>query len=1295
LPAEVVVDRQKNRVMVQGPESAHLIAQTVQRELDRPARPAGRELVQGDRATLKAYSVGQNLESVEKELRNEYRGRADVQIATDPPSGKLFVHATAQIHEKIAARLATIAADQGLPSAQPGQLAAPQKRLPEPRGDLSRAETQLKHVTWQQMLSAIQGMTTKRLALQQAENGSDLTVDIPSKLGNATIHINPQNGVVAIEGAPGTPDKWLRAIRALDQPSRSAGLSDARIIPLGDDKVKSVSRAVALMQAAMRHADSAGQPQQGGGDVLRLTDATGAAVRRNLLAQQTPAADQPQPAANDQPPPDQPPADQPPADQPPAEAQPPVDTEAGLIGPVQVDFVEGLGAIIVRGRPQDVERVMRLIEELEKIPEPEVELVMLKHVDSQAIADLITQLNAEPLAGRQGTIIVTALIKPNALLLVGRAEAVQSTIDLINKLDQPVEPETQFQIFRLQHMPSNSAQATLETFFQERGGLGPRVLVQSDFRTNSLIVHASPRDMAEVAYLLQRIDVAESATVAEVQIFKLRNALASELASLLTQTLRGETGQAAQADQVQERPGAPPAQAAIDTTAAPAASGKSTMLQFKTFDAAERRILESGILTDVRVSSDTRTNSLVVTAPKESMELIAALIQQLDQLPTAEAQIDVFEIENGDALSLAQMLQTLFGQAQTPEQLQPGLQTAAGPGESSLVPLRFAVDPRSNSIIVTGSSSDLAVVDTVLTRLDEKSVSERRSRIYRLLNAPAVDVATAINEYLTTERSVVEALSLAALGPYELITREVVVVPEMVSNSLIISATPRYFDEIARLVAELDERPPMVMIQVLIAEVALDNQEELGVELGIQDSLLFDRSVAVGNELIPGFDFNNLPLGNSNSPASLATREKTAGQALSDFAVGRTNSDLGYGGLVLSASSESISVLVRALQESGRMDILSRPQIMTMNNQSASVLVGSLVPLITAVSLSDFGQTNAVEQQEVGLSLGVTPRISPDGLVVMEIDATKSSLGPVEEGIPVSINANGDVIRQPVINTTQASTTVSAQSGQTIILGGLITKDRSVRSRRIPYLSDVPVLGMLFRFDSELESRTELLFIMTPYIVNSNEDVEWLNQMESRRMSWCLADVVDVHGNVNMASRCEPWGIGTSVVYPDHAPFAPELGAPIILEDAPAVVPDAVTPEAPLPKLEPSASEDSPPKARQVGIATWDSVREYQTPGNAPHKSDEDDKDTRLEPPELNDKSAANRTKSSKGFWSKLRAWRSDSKTKADVFDEVSPVQFVRPAEPSSPPESAGRGGWPINTGQWRTCRGQRWCQRC
>ena len=86
------------------------------------------------------------------------------------------------------------------------------------------------------------------------------------------------------------------------------------------------------------------------------------------------------------------------------------------------------------------------------------------------------------------------------------------------------------------------------------------------------------------------------------------------------------------------------------------------------------------------------------------------------------------------------------------------------------------------------------------------------------------------------------------------------VVAEQVSNSLLVSATPRYFDQIINLIRELDARPPMVMVQVLIAEISLDNTEELGFELGIQDSLLFDRSVAG----VPGFNFNNQALGNGN-----------------------------------------------------------------------------------------------------------------------------------------------------------------------------------------------------------------------------------------------------------------------------------------------------------------------------------------------------------------------------------------------------------------------------------------------
>ncbi len=140
-----------------------------------------------------------------------------------------------------------------------------------------------------------------------------------------------------------------------------------------------------------------------------------------------------------------------------------------------------------------------------------------------------------------------------------------------------------------------------------------------------------------------------------------------------------------------------------------------------------------------------------------------------------------------------------------------------------------------------------------------------------------------------------------------------VVVPEPVGNALIISATDtRYYDQILELIEDLDAQPPQVMIQVILAEVELENLHEFGVELGIQDSLLFDRSL-LGSVLTPGYDFNNKPLGNANTPQSLATKDNVGGQAISHFSLGRTNSDTGFGGLVLSASSENISVLLRAL----------------------------------------------------------------------------------------------------------------------------------------------------------------------------------------------------------------------------------------------------------------------------------------------------------------------------------------------------------------------------------------------
>jgi len=306
--------------------------------------------------------------------------------------------------------------------------------------------------------------------------------------------------------------------------------------------------------------------------------------------------------------------------------------------------------------------------------------------------------------------------------------------------------------------------------------------------------------------------------------------------------------------------------------------------------------------------------------------------------------------------------------------------------------------------------------------------------------------------------------------------------------------------------------------------------------LGLQDSLLFDRSAIGGiiaDSLLPGFNFNNTSqlLGNSASAESLATREKAAGQIISNLNLGRENNELGFGGLVLSASSESVSVLIRALQEARRINILSRPQIMTLNNQEAFVQVGATVPYITQSNVSVGVISNTITFEDVGFILRVIPRISPDGLVVMDIFADKSQLGPEDEGVVIGV-ADGTEVRAPLIERQRAQTVVSARDGQTVILGGLIDTTRETTERKVPFFGDLPFLGRLFRSDSVREERTELLIIMTPKIIRGQEDLDAVNSEEFSRMSWCLSDVVEMYGDVG------PVGIHHAkiegeVIYPD------------------------------------------------------------------------------------------------------------------------------------------------------------------
>lgn len=843
-----------------------------------------------------------------------------------------------------------------------------------------------------------------------------------------------------------------------------------------------------------------------------------------------------------------------------------------LGGNVTIQVFEEANLIILTGRKEDVaivEKAIREIYQTAGVLQPKIERVPLANSDPTTTAEQVQAVYDSIYANAQGSASITAIQEPRGLLVIGREDAIKTIKDIIAQYDVEATDRTiVFRAFQLKFMSADDAKQRVDEYFgqaQQTPLATPPfslpVVTIADYRSNQLIVKASKNYIEQVAELLQQLDTEETGAVKVVRIFKLRNTVAGDIAQVLQNSLNGQqpnagfgfnpSGQAGQFG----GGGAFQQNNAVQTTPGRSSLG-SAALQLMTLDRDGNQI-KSGILFDVRVNADNSSNSLVITAPSSSMPLIATLIEQLDQIPNAETQIKVFQILNGDAQVLLTMLQNLFASTQQAGGGQFGafgaqgqnnlsqlpLQNASATEGQTLVNLRLALDTRTNSIIVSGPVGDLQVVEDLLTRLDEEDLNLRQVVVYRLSNNAVLDVADSVNSWLN-ERDTLLAADPSYVNQIVQNRRKITVTPEVVSNSLIVSATPQFMPEVLGVVRALDRRPPVLKVKVMIAEVNLSMLEEFGIEMGVQDSLLFDRGLS--NIRYP---FNQAGLGNDNTAGSLATRENLAGQGLSNLAVGRVNSDLGYGGLVLSAGNESINLLLRALQNKSCLRVLSNPEIFTIENQQGRIQVGARAPYVTSVNQTNFGLTNAVELQDIGIILQVTPRVSPDGMIVMKLDATKSQLGAEADGVAIFVNNNGQTVRQPQILTTSAQTTIMARSGQTVAFAGLVQETKSKSRRSTPILGDLPFIGPFFRFESEDSSRNELLIIMTPYIVDSDQELESHNGESMDRMHWCLCDVAEIYGNTGYDQP--PHYSSPEIFYPDRDPTGsmPEQPAQPALEE--------------------------------------------------------------------------------------------------------------------------------------------------
>jgi general secretion pathway protein D len=267
------------------------------------------------------------------------------------------------------------------------------------------------------------------------------------------------------------------------------------------------------------------------------------------------------------------------------------------------------------------------------------------------------------------------------------------------------------------------------------------------------------------------------------------------------------------------------------------------------------------------------------------------------------------------------------------------------------------------------------------------------------------------------------------------------IIPDELTNSLLIRATPTDWQVIQQAVGTLDLRPLQVVIEVVIAEV----QHSKDLNLGIN---------ATGNK-------DNTGIGD------------VAGGLSSD-----TTS--GFSLRILRQGTINVSATLSAFAAKGNVRILARPVIQAQNNQEASINVGSEVPFVQASqALSQTGALNQIIQyRDVGTNLTITPTINPDGYVNMAVSQT------------VSNKSNEVQFNAPVINTREAVTQILARDGQTVAIGGLI--DHTVNKRRggIPFLKDIPLIGWLFGSTTESDSNSELFLFLTPHVVMTDEDAD-------------------------------------------------------------------------------------------------------------------------------------------------------------------------------------------------------------
>ncbi len=737
-------------------------------------------------------------------------------------------------------------------------------------------------------------------------------------------------------------------------------------------------------------------------------------------------------------------------------------------------------SLLVAGGPEDVAIVRQIVAKLDEIPSNPaigVHVLALAAARAESIAPRIQQLMRERATSLgvsqtpSDAVSVVPDVASNSLIVAAseeNLEVVKGLVDLLAKAAQEQLAGRPFEVIVLKKTTASEMVRMLDEMYvaeENRRRGANSVQVNADARLNAIIASGPEADITAIQRLVAELDGAKPQSVVEIKYITLHGANVQETVGLIQSVLSGNSlagrgGQQATIVKYLKQ---------LDGTEAAGTEPGEIEMEIS---AATRQ--------SISLTPDIRTNTVIVRAPKDSMELIERMIRDLDDSTSGSQNIRIFRLVNADADAMARILKELFNLRQAgnlyvlkpredadPAALNsadPAITAAASAGASTigsdltLVPddrqqLSITVDDRTNSLLVSGTPNYLELVETVVKELDLLEANQRDTEVYKLKNATATEVARVVNEFVSEDqRKILETLSTDELpSASKLLEREVTVVGDQKSNTVLVNASPRYLEKVRAIIDELDVDPPQVLIQVLLAEVSLDTTDSIGPELG--RARFGDVTAVTGMGNLPGIG------------------GRTGNQLLGSLFTNSGTPNVAIG-------SEDFELLINALASQSRVQVLSNPSVMVENNSKGFIQVGETVRLPDSVSFSAAGQQSSVTAEDIGILLNVTPSINPEGFVRMQIEPEISRLSLQTTQISENFNS-------PVVTRRRATTTVTVKDGQTVVIGGLIS-DRFERvDKKIPFLGDIPLVGALFRQFKENSSKTELLIVLTPHVIRS------------------------------------------------------------------------------------------------------------------------------------------------------------------------------------------------------------------